>query len=246
MLWVGVATAAALGAYVVSAGTSPNPSDVRQVEAKASTPPSPQIPPPALATPPDPVSVAAASADGLVLYGISGGGSAGMAALIGPASGYPRIVRIGMDYRPGLTLKEIGTTHAVLVSAGQETALHLGGVPTPDVETPRVASATPTAAPQMGPQGMDVVALRLGMEPRKSDGRITGFELKQDRGLPLLQKAGLREGDVIVAVNGQAFASEEKLMELPQEIAGSNIAEFEIERGGKRMKLSLPVNSASG
>jgi hypothetical protein len=244
MLWGGAATAAVLGAYVVSAGTSPDMSEVPQVEAEAS-PPSPQTLLPAPTTPRDPAPGAAASAEGLVLYGISGGGSAGMAALIGPASGYPRIVRAGMDYRPGLTLTEIGATHAVLVSAGQETTLQLGGVPKTEIETPRVASAPPAAAPQAGPQGMDTVALRLGMKPRKTDGRTTGFELKQSRGLPLLQKAGLQQGDVIVAVNGQAFASEEKLMELPQEIAGSNIAEFEIERGGKRMKLSLTVNRSS-
>ena len=91
-------------------------------------------------------------------------------------------------------------------------------------------------------QGMDAVALRLGMRPRKEDGRITGFELKQSRDLAPLQRAGLQAGDVIVAVNGQDFTSEEKLMELPAEIAGSYSAEFEIERDGRRMKLSLPVN----
>ena len=185
------------------------------------------------------------STEGLVLYGISGGGSAGLAALIGPASGYPRIVSVGKDYRPGLKLKEIGPTHAVLASGGQETALHLGGRTAAPVsrsaEAPAI-TAQPAASPGPHHQGMDAVALRLGMRPRKEDGRITGFELKQSRDLAPLQRAGLQAGDVIVAVNGQAFTSEEKLMELPQEIAGSYSAEFEIERDGRRMKLSLPVN----
>lgn len=241
LLWGGAVAAGLLGTWSLIPGQT---SDAAPIQEPPLSQPSPSAPP-APAVDDGPPAPPAVSAEGLVLYGVSGGGPAGMAALIGPASGYPRIVSVGKDYRPGLRIKEIGPTHAVLASGGQETALHLGGrtaAPVSRSAETTAVTAQPVAAPQPRLQGMDAVALRLGMRPRKEDGRITGFELKQSRDLAPLQRAGLQAGDVIVAINGQAFTSEEKLMELPQEIAGSYSAEFEIERDGRRMKLSLPVN----
>ena len=60
--------------------------------------------------------------------------------------------------------------------------------------------------------------------------------------LPLLEQAGVRPGDVIVAVNGQAMMSEEKVLELSEEIATSYIAEFDYLRDGKRMKGKMEIN----
>jgi general secretion pathway protein C len=165
-----------------------------------------------------------------------------MAAIIGMASGYPRIVPVGREYRPGLVVKEVGATHAVLADAGRETRLELNGSRSTVSSQPSPAPAPP---PAPGLAGMDAPALRLGLRPQKANGRITGFELKAGADLPVLHRAGLRPGDVILAVNGQAFESEEKLLELPREIAGSYVAEFEVERAGDRIKLSLPVNPTS-
>jgi hypothetical protein len=227
-----------LGVAALRPGSQAEIAQTRQA-AIAPAPSQAPLPPSHPAAPPSPPVV---SADGLVLYGISGGGPAGMAAIIGPASGSPRVVPLGRDYRPGLTVKAIGPSHAVLVSGGQETALHLGSHASPLNAQEHSVPTQAVAAPQAGPPGLEATALRLGMKPHRQDGRIAGFELKESRDLALLQRAGLREGDVIVAVNGQAFASEEKLMELPQEIAGSNTAEFDVLRNGKRVKMSLPVN----
>lgn len=184
------------------------------------------------------------STEDLTLYGVSGGGSEGLAAIIGAASGSQRLVRIGRDYRPGLTLKEVGPSHAVLASAGQDTRLELNrfaGASEPGGGQAKASAASP-APPIARMGGMDSLDFRLGMAPRRSGGRIDGFSLKRGADLPVLRQAGLQPGDVIVAVNGQPFDSAEKLSELPREIAGSYIAEFEFERGGHRMKASLPIN----
>jgi general secretion pathway protein C len=89
---------------------------------------------------------------------------------------------------------------------------------------------------------MDSADLRVGMAPRRNGGRIDGFAIKAGANLGPLLRAGLRPGDVLLAVNGQPFDSGEKLLELPREIAGSFTAEFEFERGGRRMRALLPVN----
>jgi general secretion pathway protein C len=234
-LWGGAAAAGALALYASLPGEPP--------AAAPSFPPPPPAPPAASAPAQAVAAPLPVSAEGLVLYGVSGGGAAGMAAVIGPASGSPRVVPAGRDYRPGLRLTEVGATYAILSSAGRETRLDLGGAgggPEPRRAEP---PAAPAAAPATGFAGMDAIALRLGMSPRRQGGRITGFQMKRGADLPILHQAGLRPGDVIVAVNGQALESEEKLLELPQEIAGSYTAEFDVDRDGRRLKLSLPVNA---
>ena len=231
----GAAVAAALAAYLLLPRES------------AAVPPVVQAPPPQPAPMPPPAMTADApapappvSTQGLILYGVSGGGPAGRAAIIGRSSGSPRVVPVGRDYRPGLTVREVGASYAILLGGGQETRLDINGSSRPVESRPAEAAAPSALTPAV--QGMDAPALRLGLRPRRIDGRISGFELKSGADLPVLLRAGLRPGDVIVAVNGQAFESEEKLLELPREIAGSYVAEFDVERGGSRVKLSLPVN----
>lgn len=231
--WPALAAVAIAAALAVA---SPGPQ-----AAPAAPAPPPKMPPPDLPAPVAPVAPApAASAEGLVLYGISGGGPAGLAAIIGPASGSARVVPAGSEYRPGLEVREIGLTYAILAGAGQETRLDLNGTARGAAPSPADAAA---AASPADFAGMDAIDLRLGTSARRQAGRITGFQLKHGADLPVLRKAGLRPGDVIVAVNGQAFESEEKLIELPREIAGSYSAEFEFERSGRRMKTTLPVNA---
>jgi general secretion pathway protein C len=87
----------------------------------------------------------------------------------------------------------------------------------------------------------ETVDYRLGLQPVRSEGRINGFAIRPDAVLPQLQQAGLRPGDVILAVNGQAFQSEEKVLELSNEIATSRTSEFEFIRQGKMMRASLTV-----
>ena len=64
--------------------------------------------------------------------------------------------------------------------------------------------------------------------------------------LEILERAGLRAGDMIVAVNGQAFRSEEKVLELSDELASSYTAEIKFLRDGRRLKGKLEVNKRPG
>jgi general secretion pathway protein C len=79
------------------------------------------------------------------------------------------------------------------------------------------------------------------LQPVRSNGRIQGFAIKPNAVLPQLQQAGLQQGDMLVAVNERAFDSEEKVLELSNEIATSRTAGFEFIRNGKKMTASLVV-----
>lgn len=207
----------------------------------ASAAPPPPPPPTVIETPQRYAPAAAPLPEGLMLRGIFGGGPRGGSAIMRMQDGGERVVRIGREAAPGFVLKEVGLAHALLSGPGGDVRLELGR---PEGSTP----ATPTAAADrvrgQDPAGMREESLqyRLGLAPQKRDGRIAGFAVRPDVSLPALQRAGLRPGDIIVAVNGQAFESEEKVLELSREIAGSYTAKFEFLRDGKRMKATLEVN----
>ena len=156
--------------------------------------------------------------------------------MLGFAPEAQRAIRVGRDYRPGIRLVAVGAGHALLATGGAEVRLELAQAYRAGAASQTDASGAKAGTAQAGTKP------RMGMVARKTQGRTDGFAIRDPREVPALQKAGLRQGDVILAVNGQSFDSQEKLLDLPREIAGSYTAEFEIERGGRRMKVSLPVN----
>lgn len=206
----------------------------------ASAPPAvaPSLPAP---SPPVAPPVASALVDGLMLQGVMGGGPGRGAAIIAFPDGSHRLVRVGREFLPGVTLSEVGLRHVVLATAGgamrlefNKAAVSAGGAATPAV-----------AGPEGGEEARrqrETLEFRTGLAPRKENGRITGFAVRPGARLGLLARAGLQPGDVIVAVNGQAFESEEKVLELSGELAGSYEAEIDYLRGGKPMKTSIAVS----
>jgi type II secretion system protein C len=195
--------------------------------------PLPPLPPPPIAPAPVQPSIPAPNADGLRLFGLLGRG-----AVIGLADGRQSFFAIGREIRPGLKVARIEQNHVVLASDGGEVRLGFDGARPPEAP----ASAAAPAVASAGSRRDKALAYRFGLAPRRANGRITGYAVRPGANLPLLQRAGLRPGDVIVSVNGQHFDSDEKVLELPNEIAGSFTAEFEFERGGRRMRASLDVN----
>ena len=184
------------------------------------------------APPPEPTP----SADGLKLYGLLSRG-----AVIGGAGVGQRFVPIGREVVPGLTLREVRQHQAILVHSAGTVTLTLDGRTT---EARAAAESEPAraAGDRADRSREERLRYRLGFAPRRAGGRITGFVLRREADLPLLRRAGLRPGDVLVSVNGQSFDSEERVDELASEIAGSFTAEFEFQRGGRRMRTSLEVN----
>ena len=204
------------------------------IDPPATPAPEPAVPPeavPAAAATPPP---AAPSTAGLELRGVLGSG-----AIIATPGG-ERVVWIGREIVPGLRLREVGLHRAVLAWSTGTVELVLDGRGT---ETAHAAPAPASAAdPALEARREETLRYRLGLAPRRAGDRITGFAIRPDADVPMLRRAGLRPGDILVAVNGQSFDSAEKVMELAAEIAGSFTAEFEFERAGRRRRATLEVN----
>ncbi|MEA3014599.1 MAG: ral secretion pathway protein [Sphingomonadales bacterium] len=189
------------------------------------------IPPPPAAVVATPPPAPPADISGLRLHGLLASG-----AVIGFPSGRQRLVPVGRDALPGLTLRRIEQNAAVFDSAGGELRLGFDG---PIAAAPGAPAPAPLTASAGGAQREEALRYRLGLAPRRAGGRVTGFTVRANVEMPALARAGIRPGDVIVAVNGSAF-DEERMQELAWQIANSTRLDFEVERAGQRLRLSLP------
>lgn len=180
----------------------------------------------------------------LRLYGVLGGGLGGGSAIFGSSADDQRLVEVGRDVAPGLRLHAVARDHVLLETASGLSRLRLGGGALAAVAPAAQAAAAiaPASGASHAPTAQDAVRYHSALAPRRIGDRTTGYTVRANASLPLLQQAGLRPGDVLVSVNGQSFDSDERVLELSREIAGSHEAVFEFEREGRRMQATLPVN----
>ncbi|MGQ0661016.1 MAG: hypothetical protein ACT4N3_09125, partial [Sphingosinicella sp.] len=133
--------------------------------------------------------------------------------------GAQRLIPVGRDVLPGLTLASVGVDHAVLRSSTATYRLGFDGV--------AAGQAGPAEPGQGQPHGdqaalrVETLRYRMGLQPVTTDGRVTGHIVRAGASMPALERAGLRPGDVIRRVNGSEFNGEQ-LEELAWTMANSN------------------------
>ncbi|MCR5881099.1 hypothetical protein [Phenylobacterium sp. J367] len=77
--------------------------------------------------------------------------------------------------------------------------------------------------------------------PRLQDGQPAGYTIFPRGGSDVLAQAGLRQGDVLLAVDGVVLTPE-RVSELPQTLAASTSAEIRFERGGQTMTTRVRMS----
>lgn len=182
-----------------------------------------------VAAAPVPAPVPPADVSQLRLHGLLASG-----AVIGYGNGAQRLVPVGREALPGLTLRRVEQSHAVFQGPAGEIRLGFDGIAAP---APGASAAAPAASGNAA-EREDTLRYRLGLAPRMANGRITGYTVRPNVEMPALARAGIRPGDVIVMANG-AYLDEERLQELAWNIANSGETRFEVERGGRRIQLVL-------
>jgi general secretion pathway protein C len=202
----GLALAAGLVWWLRGAPPEPAPAAAPAPALPVAAPPAAPPPPPAATMPP-----------GLILRGTlprAGGGS----AVIESADGKQRLVRVGGTVAPGVRLMAV-EARRVLLAAG-ETQVPLG---------------FPDALAESGPAVTmpDANRWRLALAPVRGPGGITGWRITDAGAQPLLGKAGLMAGDIVLEANGTPLISEEKIIELGAELAANGALELRYTRAGK-------------
>lgn len=167
----------------------------------------------------------------------AGGGLAGSAIIAGP-DGEQVSVSVGEDVAPGVKLVAVGFDQAVLDRGGQRLQLAMDG------ELSAGAAPLAQAAPVgTAPAGVTAAGLRenLAFAPRQRGGRVTGLLVSTVGNEAVMQAAGLRSGDVIVAVNGRRIGSAADAGMLQAQVAPGARLSLTIERGTATVPVALNI-----
>lgn len=180
----------------------------------------------------------AAGASEFKLFGtrVAGGGLPGSAILAGP-DGEQVSVAVGEDVVPGVRLVAVGFDQAVLERGGQRQTVLMDGESDAGPAPAGVAAAS--AAPTNG--AVTAVRLRenIAFAPRQRAGRVTGLLVSPMGDETVMQAAGLRTGDVIVAVNGRRIGSVADATALQAQVAPGARLSLTVERGSATVPVAL-------
>lgn len=187
----------------------------------------------------------AAGSSQMRLFGVRAGGGGGGSAIIGLADGRQVSVGVGEEVEPGLILQSVGQDHVTLARGGSITRLVFSdtpvgaALPPPPPPGPQTVSPPAEAAPAVAPAvaaGPRVDPARLmaqaSLRPRMQGLRVNGFTVSAGGDGSALKAAGLRSGDVILAVNGTSLDSFDRIAGLRGQLSNSTSAEIRFERGG--------------
>lgn len=179
---------------------------------------------PAVTTmPAAPMAIPAAPPPDLALAGVRTGPDGGMAIIL--TGGRQYLLRPGRSLPGGLKLLRVEPGRAILAGPTGEQALAFADAPSP-------------AAGPARPPGGDPTPWLLATSPVRGGGSISGWRLSSLAGLPMLASAGLRPGDILVAANGAELLSEEKIIELPQELAANGQLVLKLKRGNQVIEIT--------
>lgn len=177
-------------------------------------------------------------ASGFILFGtrVAGGGLPGSAIIAGPDGEQVSVVA-GEEVAPGVRLVAVGFDQVVLERSGQrlQLAMEDGAV-----EGAAAGSVVATAAVG-APAALDAGRLNeaIALAPRQRGGRVTGLLVSPVGDESVMQAAGLRSGDVIVAVNGRRVASVADASMLQAQVTPGARLSLTVERGPATVPVAL-------
>lgn len=76
----------------------------------------------------------------------------------------------------------------------------------------------------------------------KSTGKLKGYRLRPGKDRKLLRKFGLRNGDVVTAVNGVSLDNPIKALEIMRDLSTASSVSLDVERKGQMQSLSFQID----
>lgn len=187
------------------------------------------------------------TAEGWLLFGTRTGAS-GTAILQGP-DGTQAAYGIGDTVAPDLVLASVGRDHVLLTRSGRSIRLEFSDIsipappPPPEGATVGLSGDAATAAAEMGLVAPEADPLVAGLRPLSSGGQVEGYVWRRGAQIPALSAAGLREGDVITAVDGEPLTRDERLWELGQAVGSGAPATLSVRRGNQSLNVTIGPSS---
>lgn len=182
----------------------------------------------------------------LTLFGtrldeVSGRGS----AIIAGADGIQNSYGVGDEILPGVILKSVAFDSVTIDRGGAIEQLYLDqSLPAPAAAEVAPGVATDPTLDGVG-AGQPVTAeqVRSGIQflPRTENGRVTGMVVRSGGDGAAFRSAGFREGDILVAVNGQPIASPDDVRRAFGQVQpGSNLS-VTVERGAEVIPIAISI-----
>ena len=183
----------------------------------------------------------------LELLGVYHQGAGEGLAIIGDGAGSQNLYRRGAAVSPNVSLSEVRPDHVVLDVGGRMESLYLD----PERRAGAAAAASPGAdapvARRLGALRRRAIAdpVSLGKlieaKPVRQGGRMQGFQLRQRGDDRLFEDVGLRDGDVLVEINGIRLDEPSKGFEALQELATAREVTARVERAGRSFTIRQPI-----
>lgn len=179
----------------------------------------------------DKAAAAAPSVD-LQLFGTRASqGRVPGSAILGTAEGEQKTYLIGEEVEPGVKLAAVAFDHVVLDRDGSTQTIYMPQAEGAEQSGGAAAAATASAANA------------FQLTPRKQGDRVTGVLVAPSGNPQLFAASGLRDGDVIVAVNGAQITSMIDVQQLQSSIAPGARLMLTVERGADKVPVALNLPS---
>ncbi|MBB5687438.1 type II secretion system protein N [Sphingobium boeckii] len=169
----------------------------------------------------------------------------GSAIIAGP-DGVQNSFAVGDEVMPGVILKAVAFDSVSIDRGGALEQIFLDqSVPAPAAaELPpggRLGGPPPPPSAAGQPVTADQIRTSIQFLPRAEKGRVTGLVLRPAGDPGVFINAGFRDGDILVAINGQPISSPDDAQRLAAQLKpGSNVS-VNVERGSGVVPIAITI-----
>lgn len=172
------------------------------------------------------------------LFGIRVNEASGLgSAIIQTPDGMQSSFAVGDEIVPGVRLKAVTFDGVTIDRGGVSEQIFLDQ----SVVAPVAAPTAGLAAPSLPPP-VNALASEIAYAPRLEKGQVSGFVVSPRGDGAAFTAAGLKAGDVLTTMNGQAVRTIEDAQTAMRATPPSGIVNLGVERGGKAISLQVRPN----
>lgn len=203
-------------------------------------------------------TVSAGTQSGIRLKGVFAVDGKALSAAVLNLGGRDQAVRLGQEFSSGVTLAEVHADFVVVSRSGIRERVDLDRYGSPAAKQANATNATPVTQFRLNVASTGSNAYALSrqelnsvlQDPRQMafTGRIGsvasgGVRVEDAPSGSLLDKLGIKTGDIITGINGQPINSQGDLVRLYQQFGTLASIRAEVRRGGAPVMLSYTIQN---
>lgn len=182
----------------------------------------------------------------LKLYGVRVNEATGQgSAIIAGPDDVQNSYAVGDEIMPGVTLEAVGHDSVTISRGGSPEQIFLDQSVAAPVAAPQGTASAPAINMMLAPPGGSLTPAQIQAEiqflPRLQGGRISGIVVRPQGSGAAFRTAGLREGDIIVAVNGKPITGIGDLQNAAAALPGGGNLSLSVERGADVVPIAISV-----